>query len=36
MKLNKVSKNCYIDLYKNWDDTIKEVYKIYKTFIKKK
>lgn len=26
---NKVSKNAYIDLYKNWDDVIDNVYKLY-------
>jgi len=28
-----VSENCYKELYKNWDDTIKEVYDKYKEFI---
>lgn len=32
----KVSKNSYIDLYKNWDDTIKEVYQLYLELINKK
>lgn len=26
---NKVSKNAYIDLYKNWDDVVDNVYKLY-------
>ncbi len=30
---NKVSKNCYKDVYKNWEDAIKEVYKIYSDII---
>ena len=33
--LNKVRNNAYRDLYKNWDDTIKEVYNRYKELIKK-
>ena len=33
---NKVSNNAYRDLYKNWDDNIKEVYERYKELIKKK
>ena len=28
-----VCERAYIDLYKNWDDTIKEVYSIYMQFI---
>jgi len=31
----KVSKNAFIDLYKNWNDTVDEAYEIYKEFIKK-
>ena len=34
--LNKVSNNCYRDLYKNWDDSIKEIYNRYKILIKEK
>lgn len=30
---DKVSKNAFIDLYKNWDDSIIEVYKLYKNLI---
>ena len=30
---NKVCKNAYKDLYKTWDDTVKEIYKIYNTLI---
>ena len=32
----KVSKNAYKDLYKNWDDTIKEVFERYKKIIEDK
>ena len=32
---NKVSNNAYRDLYKNWDDNIKEVYQRYQELIKK-
>jgi len=32
---NKVSKNCFIDIYKNWDDKVKEMYDIYMSFIEK-
>jgi len=32
----KVSNNCYRDLYKNWDDNIKEVYERYKELISEK
>lgn len=32
----KVSKNCFIDLYKNWDDIINEVYQLYIELINKK
>lgn len=32
----EVSKNCYKDLYVNWDDKIKEVYNLYKELIAKK
>ena len=31
----KVSKNAFIDLYKNWNDTVDEAYEIYKEFIQK-
>ena len=31
---NKVSKNCYRDLYKNWDENIKDVYQRYCELIK--
>ena len=34
--LKKVSNNAYRDLYKNWDDSIKEVYERYKTLIEEK
>ena len=30
----KISKNAFIDLYKNWDDTVDEVYELYKEIIK--
>lgn len=33
---NKVAKNTYTNLYKNWDDIVKEVYEIYLKFIKEK
>ncbi len=33
---NKISNNAYRDLYKNWDDKIKEVYKKYQELIKEK
>ncbi len=33
---NKVSKNAYKDLYKNWDDIVKEVYSLYLKIIKEK
>ena len=33
---NKVSKNALIDLYKNWDDKIAEVFELYMNFINKK
>ena len=33
---DKVSKNAYRDLYKNWDDTVKEVYELYLNLIKEK
>lgn len=32
---NKVSKNAYIDLYKTWDETVDNIYKIYSNLIKK-
>ena len=32
--LNEVSENAYRDLYKNWDDKIKEVYENYLKFLK--
>ena len=32
----KVSNNCYRDLYKNWDDNIRDVYKRYKELIDEK
>jgi len=32
----QVSTNAYIDLYKHWDDTIKEVYELYVKLINKK
>ena len=32
----KVSKKCFNDLYKNWDDKVKEVYEIYNDLIKRK
>lgn len=34
--LKNVSDNAYRDLYKNWDDSIKEVYERYKVLIKKR
>ena len=34
--LNDVSNNCYRDLYKNWDDTINEVYNRYVELINNK
>ena len=34
--LNEISKNCYRDLYKNWDNLIDEVYSRYLYLIKKK
>ena len=34
--LTKVSKNAYRDLYKNWDDAIKEIYQRYKDLINEK
>ena len=34
--LRRVSENAYRDLYKNWDDSIKEVYKRYLDLINKK
>lgn len=32
---DKVSKNAFIDLYKNWDDSVEEVFELYKEFINK-
>ena len=32
---NKVSKNAYKDLYKNWDDVVKEAYELYEKMINK-
>lgn len=32
---DKVSKNAFIDLYKNWDDSVEEVFELYKGFINK-
>lgn len=32
----KVSKNAYIDLYKNWNETVDKAYKLYIEFINKK
>ncbi len=34
--LNKVSNNAYHNLYKNWDDSIKDVYDRYRTLINEK
>lgn len=31
----RVCKNAYLDLYKNWDESIKEVYQLYLEFIEK-
>lgn len=33
---NKVCENAYKDLYKSWDDAIKEVFELYKKFIQEK
>ena len=32
---DKVSKNSFIDLYKKWDDSVDEVFQLYKEFINK-
>ena len=32
---DKVSKNAFIDLYKNWDESVEQVFKLYKEFINK-
>lgn len=32
---DKVSKNAFIDLYKNWDDSVEEVFNLYKKIINK-
>lgn len=32
---DKVSRNAFVDLYKNWDDSIKEVFNLYQYFINK-
>jgi hypothetical protein len=34
--LSNVSNNAYRDLYKNWDDSINEVYERYHVLIKEK
>ena len=31
----KISEGCYKDVYKNWDNTVKDVYNIYLDYIKK-
>lgn len=33
---NKVSQNAFIDLYKNWNDTVDEAYELYKEIINRK